>query len=45
MEHLSYLVARECLQKFGEELGKEVWEATNIVFDVMPIAATSDKKV
>ena len=36
---------RECLQKFGPGLGEEVWEATNKVFDVMPIAAVIDNKV
>ena len=45
LKQLFYLAVRECLQKFGEGLGEEVWEATNVVFDVMPIAATIDKKV
>lgn len=35
----------ECIQKFGEKDGQEVWEATNRAFDAMPIAAVIDKKV
>lgn len=40
-----FFIFRECLQKFGETLGAEVWESTNVVFDVMPVAAIIDKKV
>ena len=39
------LSSSECLQKLGEKLGQEVWEATNKAFDTMPIAAVIDKKV
>ena len=36
---------RECLSKFGDTLGKEVWDAIKSVFDVLPLAAVIDDKV
>lgn len=36
---------RECLEKFGERLGQSVWEAVNLVFDCMPLAAIVDERV
>lgn len=36
---------RECLGKFGDALGREVWEAINSVFDVLPLAAVIDDQV
>ena len=40
-----HFAVSECIQKFGEKDGQEVWEATNRAFDAMPIAAVIDKKV
>ncbi|KAL9982177.1 hypothetical protein ACROYT_G010988 [Oculina patagonica] len=35
----------ECIQKFGAELGEEVWGAVNAIFDVLPLAAIVDNKI
>ncbi|KAK4874556.1 hypothetical protein RN001_013916 [Aquatica leii] len=35
----------ECMNKFGDKLGIEVWNAVNGAFDAMPVAATIDGKV
>jgi len=35
----------ECLEKFGDGIGGQIWDAVNECFDVMPIAATVDDKV
>lgn len=36
---------RECINKFGDRSGLDVWEAVNRVFDCMPLAGTIDGKV
>ncbi|GFU77152.1 hypothetical protein TNCV_4330461 [Trichonephila clavipes] len=36
---------RECLTKFGDWFGNEVWNAINDCFDVMPLAAVVDGMV
>ena len=41
----TFTFKQECLDKFGEDLGMEVWDAANSAFDAMPIAAVIDKKV
>lgn len=41
----SFTFKKECVDKFGSELGLELWDAANAAFDAMPIAAVIDKKV
>lgn len=41
----SFSFHKECLQKFGSQLGARVWDEINRVFDVMPIAALIDGKI
>ncbi|XP_017773342.1 PREDICTED: uncharacterized protein LOC108560344 [Nicrophorus vespilloides] len=35
----------ECLFKFGEKVGEQVWENINTVFDTMPLAGIIDGKI
>jgi hypothetical protein len=42
---MKFFIYRECIGKFGDTLGKEVWDAINSVFDVLPLAAVIDDKV
>ncbi|XP_013419289.1 uncharacterized protein LOC106179994 isoform X2 [Lingula anatina] len=35
----------ECITKFGDNVGVQVWEAVNDCFDAMPVAATVDNKI
>ena len=41
----AFTFKQECMDKFGSELGLEVWDSVNSAFDAMPIAAVIDKKV
>ena len=40
-----FLFGSECVQKFGTDLGEEVWNVINAVFDALPLAAIVDDKV
>jgi hypothetical protein len=40
-----YHFYNECLIKFGEVLGEQVWDEVNKVFDLLPLAAVVDNKI
>ncbi|XP_063395930.1 uncharacterized protein LOC134680697 isoform X2 [Mytilus trossulus] len=35
----------ECIAKFGDSIGLQIWDAVNDCFDCMPIAATVDDRI
>ncbi|XP_052072975.1 uncharacterized protein LOC127711057 isoform X2 [Mytilus californianus] len=35
----------ECISKFGDSIGLQIWDAVNECFDCMPIAATVDDRI
>ncbi|XP_071181090.1 uncharacterized protein [Mytilus edulis] len=35
----------ECIAKFGDSIGLQIWDAVNECFDCMPIAATVDDRI
>ena len=39
------LFASECIEKFGDVVGQQIWESINDCFDAMPVAAIIDEKV
>lgn len=39
-----FLLRSECIEKFGDMVGKQIWEAINDCFDAMPVAAIVDDK-
>ena len=41
----AFTFKKECIDKFGLQIGTEVWEAANAAFDAMPVAAVIDNKV
>lgn len=40
-----YSYRKECLFKYGEEMGEEIWEAMNVMFDRLPVCAVVEDKV
>ncbi|XP_049770960.1 uncharacterized protein LOC126111054 [Schistocerca cancellata] len=42
---LRYTFLKEATTKFGETLGKQVWQSVNLAFDALPLAAVIDDRV
>nr|XP_039248777.1 uncharacterized protein LOC120326522 isoform X1 [Styela clava] len=42
---LSFTFHEECINKFGKQVGKKVWEAINSCFDCLPLAAVVDDRI
>lgn len=40
-----YSYKKECLDKYGSELGTKIWQMTNQLFDLLPVAATVDNTI
>ena len=40
-----YSYKRECLQKYGLDIGVKIWQLTNKIFDLLPVAATVDNAI
>ncbi|KAJ6225428.1 hypothetical protein RDWZM_003973 [Blomia tropicalis] len=36
---------RECMDKFGNAIGSQLWEAFNVVFDCFPVCAVIDEQI
>ncbi|XP_046989251.1 serine/threonine-protein phosphatase SIT4-like [Schistocerca americana] len=41
---LRYTFLKEATTKFGETLGKQVWQSVNLAFDALPLAAVIDDR-
>ena len=41
----AYTYKQECCTKYGEDYGLKIWEATNRVFDKLPVAAVVDDAI
>ena len=41
----TYSYHRECLSKYGDEVGEKIWQLTNRIFDTLPLCAVIDGAV
>lgn len=44
-DSLFLFIDSECIQKFGDSLGEEVWNKINEVFETLPLAATINNTI